>query len=92
MDITSLTGLVISKFKEAGGYSELDDKALYKSIHNYLESQYRRHFYLAQKRLSDDEKCGIFPDKAKYDAAYVEVENIVVTYANKLAAVEKIEV
>lgn len=92
MDITALAGLVIAKFKESGGYSELDDKALFKSIFASLDAQYRRHFYIAQKRLNDEEKRGIFPDKAKYDAAYIEVENLVVAYANKLAASQKSEI
>lgn len=92
MDITALSTLVIQKFREAGGYSELDDKDLFKSIYKFLDTQYRRHLYIAQKRLQDEEARGIFPDKAKYDAAYVAVEDIVMAYANKLAATDKAEI
>jgi hypothetical protein len=92
MDIQALTGLVISKFKDAGGYSELEDKELYKAIYKFLDMQYRRNFYAAQQRLSNEEKLGTFMTKEKYEEAYLEVEDIVMGYANKLAATDKAEI
>ena len=92
MDITALSSLVIQKFKEAGGYSELEDKDLFKSIYKFLDMQYRKNFYAAQQRLNQEEKIGTFMTKEKYDEAYLEVEDIVMGYANKLAATDKAEV
>lgn len=92
MDIQALTGLVISKFKEAGGYSELEEKDLFKSIFKFLDMQYRKNFYITQQRLKDEEKRGIFMTKEKYEMAYLEVEDIVMGYANKLAATDKAEI
>lgn len=92
MDLVTLTSLVIEKIKDANGYSELDPKALHKSVHGYLEKIYKKHFYNAQKRLEDEEARGIFPSQAKYKKEYDEVEDIVMVYANKLAATTKDQV
>jgi hypothetical protein len=92
MDIQALSALVVQKFKEAGGYSELEDKVLFESIFKFLDMQYRRHTYIAQQKIKEDERRGIFPNKAKYDAAYIAVEDIVMAYANKLAATDRADV
>ena len=92
MDIQALSALVIQKYKEAGGYSELEDKELFKSIYKYLDLQYRRHSYIAEQKLKDDERRGIFPNKLKYEAAYTAVEDTIMNYANKLAATDRADV
>lgn len=86
MDLNTLSILVMDKFKDANGYSELDDKQLFKSIYGYLNSVYKRHFYLAQKRIESDEMKGLFPSPEKYKKEYDAVEDIVMVHANKLAA------
>ena len=91
MDITALASIVLQKFKNAGGYSEMADGVLFKSLFQALDGQYRKHFYITQKRLKSEEERGIIVDKAEYDAAYAEVETLVIAYANKLAATEKSE-
>lgn len=92
MDIQDLATLVMQKFKEAGGYSELEDKALLKNIYKALNIQYQKNFYFAKKKIKEDEARGIVLDKDKYDKQYAAVEDSVIAYANKLAATEKHEV
>ena len=92
MNIGALAKLVIEKFKEADGYSELNDKELFKSIYGYLDSIYRKHFEIARKKIKDDESKGIFPDQKEYKERYEGVEDIVMMYANKLAATDKSEI
>lgn len=92
MDIGSLATLVIQKFKTAGGYSELPDKDLYRSIYKFLDKEYRKHFKAAQQALKDEEARGLFPIKENYDAAYIAVEEIVMEYANKLAATDRADI
>lgn len=89
MDIKSLSTLVIEKLKDANMYSELDDKALFKAVYGYLDMIYQKHFHLAQKRIKSEEQSGIFPNEARYKKAYDGVEDTVMIYANKLAAVTK---
>ena len=92
MDIQPLTLAVIEKFRDAGGYTDLEEKNLFKSIHKALNLVYQKNFYTTQQRLKDEERRGIFPDKDKYEKEYKAVEDLVFAYANKLAAVEKHEV
>ena len=90
MDTLAL--LVVEKFHDAGGYSELDNKKLFSSIRGYLESIYRVNFHKTQKRIESEERQGLFPSKEKYQKEYAAVEDYVMTCANKLAATEKNEI
>ena len=92
MDLNALTSLVVEKFKDAGGYSELDDEQLSKSIHRYLDYIYRRYFNIAKKKIEENERKGIFPNENDYKKEYALVEDLVMVYANKIAAVTKGEV
>lgn len=89
MDLNTLSALVVEKIKDANGYSELDDKTLFKSIHGYLEMVYQNHFYLAQKKIKNEENCGLSLSKTRYKKEYDSVEDTVMIYANKLAATTK---
>lgn len=89
MDISTLSALIIEKIKEAGGYSELSDEALFKSIYGSLNMIYKKHFYIAQQKLESEERQGIFPNKERYKKEYEKVEDYVMAYANKLAATTK---
>lgn len=89
MDLNTLSVLVMEKLKDANLYSELDDKALFKSIYGYLDLAYKRNFYLAKKRIESDELRGIFPNPEKYKKEYDAVEDIVMAQANKLAAITR---
>lgn len=91
MDLASLANLVIEKLKESGVYSELNDEDLQKSVHDYLDHIYRKYMYIAQKKISDSEKQGIFPNQQEYKKQYDMVEDIVMVYANKLAATNRNE-
>lgn len=79
----------MEKLKDANGYSELDNKEMFKSIYGYLNSVYRKHFYFAQKRIEIDELKGIIISSEKYKKEYDRVEDIVMIHANKLAATTK---
>ena len=92
MDTAALTSLVIEKLKDANLYSELDDKALFKSIHAGIRRSYEKHLYDAQKRLKAEENAGAEPDRQKYEQAYSEIEDRVMEYASKIAAVTKKEI
>ena len=82
----------MEKFKEAKGYSELDDAQLFKSIHGYLDGIYKKHFYIAQQKIEKDERKGIFPTQEKYKKECDAVEDIVISFANKLAATDPKEI
>ena len=92
MDLDTLALLVIEKFKEAGGYSELDQKKLFVSIRGYLESIYRVNFHKTQQRIESEERQGFFPSKEKYQKEYAAVEDYVMNCANKLAATSRQEI
>lgn len=91
MDLISLSNLVIEKLRESGFYSELSDEDLQNCIHEYLDNIYRKYMYIAQKKISDDEKKGVFPNHQEYKKQYDMVEDIVMVYANKLAATNRNE-
>lgn len=92
MDLNALTTLVVEKFKEAGGYSELSDQELYRSVYKYLDSIYRKFFSVAKKKLEEQERSGISISEADYKKEYEMVEDLVMIYANKIAAVIRSEV
>jgi hypothetical protein len=92
MDTQVLVVAVMEKFREAGGYTDLDDKALYKSIKKAIDYTYQKNFYETQKRIKDDERRGIFPDEKRYEKDYTAVEDVVFAYANKLAATQRGEI
>ena len=89
MDIQALSALVIQKYKTAGGYMEMTEGKLYKSIFECLDGIYRKHFRIAQETIKAEESLGIFPNEAKYEALYGAVEAIVFDAANDLAATDK---
>jgi hypothetical protein len=91
MDTHSLAALVLRKYKEAGGYSDVGDKALLQSIQQFLQNKYEQLFFLAQMKIKQEEIRGIFPDTKKYESEYQEVEDAVMAYANILAATDKAE-
>jgi hypothetical protein len=92
VDLNALAALVVEKFKDANGYSELSDEQLHKSVHLYLDSIYRKYFAVAQKKIAEKERAGLFPNSADYKKEYDLVEDLVMIYANKIAAVSKSEV
>jgi hypothetical protein len=92
MDLQTTAELVIEQFKAAGGYSELDDDALYESIYGFLDDIYQKHLAIAQAKIKAEERRGIFPDTRRYDEAYQGVEDIVMHYANRLAATDRAEI
>ena len=92
MDLDTLSLLVIDKFKNSGGYSELDNKLLFNSVRGYLESVYRINFYKTQQRIESEERQGLFPSSEKYKKEYEAVEDLVMACANKLAATTKQEI
>ena len=92
MDLQTTAELVIEKFKDAGGYSELPDEELLVSVYGFLEEIYQKHLAIAQAKIKAEENRGIFPDTKRYDAAYQGVEDIVMYYANKLAATDRAEI
>lgn len=92
MDIDGLASLVLQKFKEGGGHGDVQEKTLLKSIHGALNLMYRKHFFTAQQRISNEEKQGIYVSKEKYEKEYSAVEDMVMNYANKLAATTKEEI
>lgn len=92
MDLAALTTLIIEKFKDAGGYSELNDEQLFKSIYKYLDAIYRKYFAIAQKKIEEKERMGVFPNQLDYKKEYDLVEDLVMIYANKIAAVTKGEI
>ena len=92
MDIEGLSALVLQKIKEVEYYSELDDKALYKSIYKSLDLTYRKNLFEFQKRMRQEEQEGKMADIKKYEKAYEELENIVMTQANKIAASNRSEI
>lgn len=89
MDTQEIAGMVYHKLKGANVYSELNDSALYKSIHAYIKRVYEKHLYDAQKKLRAEEVEGVIPSTKKYEAAYAKIEEAVLLEANKLAAIEK---
>lgn len=89
MDLQTTAELVIEQFKGAGGYSELSDEDLYQSVYGYLDELYQKHLAIAQAKIKAEENRGIFPDTRRYEQAYQGVEDIVMYYANKLAATDK---
>ena len=89
MDIKALTKLVIERFKEGRGYSELDDDQLFKSIHRYLDGIYHKYFYIAQKKIEENKNRGNPTGDASYKNEYESVEDTVMSYANKVAAINK---
>jgi maltose-binding protein MalE len=89
MDIQALAALVVQKYKKAGGYIEMSDQQLYKSVYKCLDQIYRKHFKIAQDTIKLEEASGIFPNEAKYEALYGAVESIVFDAANDLAATDK---
>ena len=92
MDLQTTAELVIEKFKDAGGYSELPDEDLYQSVYGFLDEIYQKHFAIAQAKIKAEENRGIFPDTKRYETAYAGVEDIVMYYANKLAATDRAEI
>lgn len=91
MDTQEIASLVFRKLKDANLYSELNDSALFKSIHGYIRRIYEKHLYDAQKQLRAEEIEGVIPSTKKYEAAYAKVEEAVLKEANKLAVTEKSE-
>lgn len=89
MDLQALSALVVQKYKTAGGYYEMSEQALFKSVHKCLDGIYRKHFRIAQETIKAEEAAGIFPNEAKYQALYEAVESIVFDAANDLAATDK---
>ena len=92
MDLNALASLIIEKFKDVNGYSELSDDQLQKSIHGYLDSIYRKYLVIAQKKISEKERSGFIPNQTDYKKEYDLVEDLVMIYANKIAATEKNEI
>lgn len=91
MDLTNLSTLILEKIKDANAYSELSDQELFEVIYDYLDAIYKKQFLLAQRRIENAELKGIFPNSEKYKKEYDNVEDIVMTYANKLSAMTKDE-
>lgn len=92
MDIETTTELVIEKFKSVGGYSDMDDDALYTSIYGYLDEIFQNQLALVQTKVKAMEARGIFPDQEKYAEMYNAIEDVVMYYANRLAATHKSEI
>jgi hypothetical protein len=92
VDLTALTTLIVEKFKDAGGYSELNDQQLFNAIYKYLDAIYRKYFQIAQGKIEKRELDGIPPNQAEYKKEYELVEDLVMVYANKIAAVTKGEI
>lgn len=92
MDIKDVALLVMERFREANGYSELDNESLFKAIYHYLNHIYQKQMYMTKNRLAEDERRGIFPDAKKYESEYLKVEDYVLAQAMKLAAADRSEI
>lgn len=89
MKTNELLDLIMLKFKESNGYSEMGDDKLKKSIKDCLDVKYRKEMDDALNRLNRKQKHGRKISDHDYEIEQMSVEENVIYAAQLLAATTK---
>ena len=88
MDIDHLTELVLNKFINSNGYSELDILDLHKVIHKHLTGFYKRKVHVANTKLNIKKIKGIEVSELEYEEAINNAQSVTIQQAYAIAATD----
>jgi hypothetical protein len=86
MNVSMLTKLVLTKFYEANGYSDISKEELTESITNYLEDEYHKRVWKSTEIIKKEENITGFANLKRYEEEHEKIEKEIVFIARSLAA------
>lgn len=86
MEITTLVKLVLDKFYNSNGYSELLRSDLTEKISKYLEEEYHNKIWKSTEIIKREENITGFANLKRYEEEHDKIEQEIVLIAQSLAA------
>lgn len=86
MNVSILVELVIKKFHEADGYSELTQKQLEKSVTEYLSQEYKKRVDKSAAIIKKEENITGYSDIKRYEEEHENIKKEIIFVARSLAA------
>ncbi|MHA1675723.1 MAG: hypothetical protein ACTSU6_00940 [Candidatus Njordarchaeales archaeon] len=86
MEVAPLVRLIIKKFEEAGGYTEIKGRHFSALLTKHLTQEFKKEINAVAMQLEVEEQLGRLPSQERYHEEYEKAENKIVMIAQELAA------
>lgn len=89
MDIQPYVDLIIDKFKNAKGYSEIEDEKLSKILYSYLNRIYHEEIEALAIKIDTEHELDVWPDLERYKKETMEIKTKILKKTREIAQTKK---
>jgi hypothetical protein len=89
MEMKALVELIVEKFYDANGYSDLSREETSAKILQYLEYEYQSRLVRSTNILKKEESINGFANLKRYEEEHERIEDEIIELAKEMAAVSK---